>query len=240
MSTDLPPPPADALPHADDLPTAGLPVADDLPRVEVTAATPLLIDRYLPQFQAVEREHLVVDADIEATWDALVHLDLMTVHSPLLDAAMAARGLPEKVAAWLGRATPPAPPPPELLLTGGMGLPGWLPLGREPGSELLLGAVGRFWTPTIEWYDVTGMTPEAFAAFSEPGWGRIAAGFSLRPYGEARTLASYEARTQTHDDESATRFARYWVLVRPFVGHIMRATLDALGDAAAARTARSS
>jgi hypothetical protein len=39
------------------------------------------------------------------------------------------------------------------------------------------------------------MTPEEFAAFAEPGWGRIAAGFSLLPYGTARTLVSYEART---------------------------------------------
>jgi len=72
------------------------------------------------------------------------------------------------------------------------------------------------------------MTPDRFAAFEEPGWGRIAANFTLRPYGRRRTLVSYEARTATGDPDAARRFARYWRLVRPFVGHIMRATLATL------------
>jgi len=58
-------------------------------------------------------------------------------------------------------------------------------------------------------------------------WGRIASNFSLRPYG-VRTLISYEVRTVTADAESAAWFTRYWRLIRPFVGHIMRATLDAV------------
>ena len=76
------------------------------------------------------------------------------------------------------------------------------------------------------------MTPEQFAAFAEPGWGRIAAGISLRPFGDTRTLVSYEARTATHDPAAARGFERYWRLVRPFVGTIMRATLRAVRDSA--------
>ena len=71
------------------------------------------------------------------------------------------------------------------------------------------------------------MTPERFAAFAEPGWGRIAANFSLRPYG-TRTLVSYDVRTVTADPDSERRFARYWRIIRPFVGHIMRAALAAV------------
>jgi hypothetical protein len=51
------------------------------------------------------------------------------------------------------------------------------------------------------------MTPPQFAAFDEPGWGRIAAAFSLRHYGTSRTLISYEARTATGDPRVARRFA---------------------------------
>ena len=68
------------------------------------------------------------------------------------------------------------------------------------------------------------MTPEAFAAFTEPGWGRIAANFTVLAYTPLRTLVSYEVRTATADPDSARRFARYWTFIRPFVGHIMGTT----------------
>lgn len=189
----------------------------------------MLIDRYLPSFDVTRIEHTVVNADIATTWRALRELDLTTVHTPLLDAAMAVRTLPGRVAAWTGRRRSVPPPPPELRLSGDSpGLEGWLFLGEVPEQEIVLGAVGRFWQSDIAWFDVSEMTPDEFRVFAEPGWGRIAAGFSLRPYGETRTLASYEARTATADPESARRFRRYWTLVHPFVGHIMRAALAAV------------
>lgn len=188
----------------------------------------MLIDRYLPSFQATEIEHLVVNADIGTTWAALVDLDLLDVHSPLLDTAFFVRGLPAKVMTRLGRRPEPGDAGPAELRLWGIdehGVEGWLSLGERPGREVAFGAVGRFWKPTIEWYAVGTMTPEQFAAFEEPGWGKIAANFSLRQYGEERTLVSYEARTVTTDRDSAQRFARYWALIRPFVGHVERAAL---------------
>jgi hypothetical protein len=199
----------------------------------MTNANAMLIDRCLPDFDVTLIEHTVVNADVETTWRALLELDLLDVHSPLLDAAFFVRGLPAKVAARRGRAKP-SDVPAELKLGNAdeRVLEGWLPLGQIENREIALGAVGRFWKPNIEWYDVTEMTPDEFAEFEDPGWGRIAASFTLRPYGEGRTLLSYEARTVTNDDESAKRFARYWGLVRPFVGHVMRAALTTVrGDA---------
>ncbi|WP_037039870.1 hypothetical protein [Pseudonocardia halophobica] len=184
----------------------------------------MLIDRYLPRYDTTIVEHTVAESDLAATWQALCALDLARVHSPVMDAAMAVRGLPDRLARLAGRPASPAPPA-QLPLRGGPSLPGWLSLGEVAEHEIALGAVGRFWQPVIEWYDVTGMTPEGFAAFAEPDWGKIAANFSLRPYGTSRTLVSYEARTLVTEQDSARRFARYWTLVRPFVGHIMRATL---------------
>lgn len=189
----------------------------------------MLIDRYLPEFDVTLIEHLVVDAEPVATWRALQDLDLMQVHSPLLDAAFFVRGLPVKVSGWFGRTGQTPPSPPELKLMGdGLGMDGWLALGEVTGREIAFGAVGRFWRPNIAWYDVRGMTPERFAAFREPGWGRIAANFSLRQYGAARTLISYEARTATADPDAARDFARYWTVIRPFVGHVMKAALAAV------------
>lgn len=96
--------------------------------------------------------------------------------------------------------------------------------------------MGRFWRPVIEWRDVA---PADFGGFAEPGWGKIAANFSMAPYGESRTLLSYQCRTTTTDPGARRRFMRCWWLIRPFVAHIMRATLKAIKtDAEAAAIGR--
>jgi hypothetical protein len=203
----------------------GPPATDDGP-TPAPGAESLLIDDALPRFDVTRREHLVVDADVPTTWAALLATDLMDVHTPLLDAAFWVRGLPARL-----RSGQPAPVPPSLRLDGDVPLEGWLALGRREGRELALGAVGRFWQADITWRTLADAAE--FAAFEEPGWGRIAAGFSLRPYGTARTLVSYEARTAVPDESSRRRFVRYWELVEPFVGHIMRATLRTVAADAA-------
>lgn len=182
----------------------------------------LLVDEMLPEFDVTLAVHRIVDAPVATTWDALRALDLTRVHSPLIDASFWVRTLPARL-----RGAAPESPPPIVLGADTVALPGWVRLGERPGNELAIGAVGRFWTPSIEWYDVTAA---AFRAFREPGWGKIAVSFSVRPYGAARTLVTYECRTATHDDASRRAFARYWTLIRPFVAHLMRATLDTLQD----------
>lgn len=174
----------------------------------------MLIESAMPQFDVVIAEHIVVRADPATTFTAAKSLDFLTVRTPLLTASMWIRGLPER---WRGD---PAPRPSRLVLTDNPGLPGWTLLGERPGREIVFGAVGKFWQPTIEWRDV----PQTeFTEFAEQGWGKIAANFSVTEYGQ-NTLLSYECRTVTTDPESRRRFRRYWWLIRPFVGHIMRAT----------------
>lgn len=179
-------------------------------------AQPMIIDLQLPACDVVLAAHRVVNADPAATFAAARGLDFLTVRTPLLTAAMWARGLPDRL-----RHRTPAPLD-KLTLADGTGLPGWLLLGVREDSEVAFGAVGKFWQPAIEWRDV----PLAeFAGFSEPGWGKIACNFSVRQYGPGRTLLTYECRTATTDAASRRRFARYWRLIRPFVAHIMRATV---------------
>jgi hypothetical protein len=176
----------------------------------------MIIDSVMPLYDVVIAEHLVVNADAATTYCAARGLDLLTVHTPLLDAAMWVRQVPSRLA---GR---PAAPLPRLVIGEGLGMPGWLVLGERVGQEIAFGAVGRFWQPVIEWRDVDAAD---FAGFREPGWGKIAANFSVTPYGSNKTLLSYECRTATTDPESHRRFARYWWLIRPFVAHVLRATL---------------
>jgi hypothetical protein len=181
----------------------------------------MIIDDVMPSPDVTIAAHEIVAADLATTFAAASGLDFLSVRTPLLDAAMWVRGLPERI-------TGGAPAvPPRLVLGEEPGLPGWCVLGRRTDTELAFGAVGRFWTPHIEWRDTP---PAEFADFHEPGWGKIAADFSVRPYGPAHTLLSYECRTETTDAASRRRFARYWQVVRPFVGHIMRATVRTIRD----------
>ncbi|AQA06093.1 hypothetical protein BVC93_03185 [Mycobacterium sp. MS1601] len=176
----------------------------------------MIVEATQPRYDAILVRHAVVDADPAHTLEAAAGLDLLTVRTPLLVAAMWIRGLPAKLTG-----TTPLQPPSLVIADGG--LPGWLVLGRDE-REIAFGAVGRFWTPVIEWRDVPR---EEFAAFDEPGWGKIVANLSVRPYGNQRTLLSYECRTVITDARSRRRFQLYWLVVRPFVAHIMGATLAA-------------
>jgi hypothetical protein len=183
----------------------------------------VIIDEYLPQYETAIAEHIVVNAGPDTTWRVARDLDLLRVHTPLMDAAMWVRGLPARLRGQ------PKQVLKRLSLTDGDALPGWLILGEQEGQETAFGAVGKFWQGTIEWRDVPLIH---FARFAEPGYGKIACNFSVRPYGPRRTLLSYECRVATTDEQARRKFARYWWIVRPFVGHIMRATLATIrGDA---------
>ncbi|WP_433664590.1 hypothetical protein ACQPW1_22125 [Nocardia sp. CA-128927] len=185
----------------------------------------MLIESAEPVFDAMIAEHQIVQADLATTFRAARSLDFLTVRTPLLTTAMWLRGLPNR---WSGH---PASPLPRLVVADGVGLPGWLLLGEQPEREITFGAVGKFWQPDIEWRDVAQAD---FAGFAEPGWGKIAANFSVERYGQHATLLSYQCRTVTTDPDSRQRFLRYWWLIRPFVAHIMRATVHTIRNNAEA------
>lgn len=185
---------------------------------------PLLIDELLPVFDVTVFNHAVVDAGVPVTYQAVRELDLLEVIrvSPVIRLLFAARGVPESLLARV-RSHQPVPAPDTLPLAGsGEGVPGWALLGEEPGRELVVGAIGTFWTPQIEWLEIP---PGEFADFDEPGFGKIAWSFSVSPYGEARSLVTNECRTKTTDPESQRRFLRYWRLVRPFASYVMACSL---------------
>ena len=82
--------------------------------------------------------------------------------------------------------------------------------------------MGVFWRGEIRWTDVTA---EEFATFAESGYGKIACNFSVRPYGPDRTVLMFDCRVATTEEQSHRAFRRFWTVIRPFVGHIMRAAL---------------
>jgi len=180
-----------------------------------------IIDAALPAFDVVITESVVVDADVPTTYRVARALDFLKVRTPLLDAAFWARGLPER----FGHKR--AAPPTRLVLGEGDTLPGWIVLGEVPDAELAFGAVGKFWQGRIEWKPVERAD---YAAFSEPGFGKIACDFRVKSCADGRSLLTYECRTATTSPDARANFARYWRIIRPFVAYIMRATIATIRD----------
>jgi hypothetical protein len=202
----------------------------------------LLIDEYLGEYDFTRIEHLVIDAPTSAVYETLRDLDLLMVRSPIADLAMFVRGLPDKIGKIRRHNEPPAPPLPAFKLSALFDregfehpetLEGWIGLAEEHGREISFGAVGKPWMAEIEWKTVPAFD---FAGFDEPGWAKIAASVSVREYGSKRTIVTYEARTALTDDASRDRFRRYWTLVSPFVGTIMKAMLRTIDERLEAAT----
>ncbi|MFF4360008.1 hypothetical protein [Streptomyces sp. NPDC001604] len=198
------------------------------------AGESLLLDGALPEFGFSRLECAALAAAPPAAYEAARGLDLLTIDSPLLNAAMSLRGLPDRLR---GRSmpSPPSLRVADLFDTAGEAWEGqpWVALGDKPGRELVFGAVGKPWRASIEWRRVE---PEQFTSFGEAGWAKMAAAFVVHPYGTRRSLLTYEARTACTDPASTARFGRYWTLVSPGVGVVLRGTLRAIKAAAEQRS----
>ena len=183
----------------------------------------MVIDSAMPSYDVVIAEHILVRTDPATTYRAARGLDLLRVHTPLLDAAMWVRQLPSRLT---GR---PAPHLPRLVIGEGVGIPGLAGTRRTRRSRRSPSAPsadsgwsGRSWptscAPRCARSSPTGGAAStqvlvAFPGFTEPGWGKIAANFWVRSCGANRTLLSYECRTGTTDPRSRRSFARYWSLI---------------------------
>ncbi|WP_126664309.1 hypothetical protein [Haloterrigena salifodinae] len=190
----------------------------------------MLIDRYVPEYDVTVIRHAVVDADPETTYEAMLTADLLDT-GPIVRALGALRAAPIAIARRI-RGESGAPPPERMRFVDVPETDEWMLLEEAPGEEFVFGAVGKFWKPEIEWHRVD---PEAFSAFDEPGYAKLAIGLSVRPYGEGRTLLSYEARTATTDDRARRNFRRYWRVIGPFAGYLMSRALERIESDAEAR-----
>jgi hypothetical protein len=191
----------------------------------------MLLDDLLHEFDATRIEHRVVPGSQAGVYAVAVHVDFIEVvrHNIAVRSLFGARAGAERLAAAVRRSGPPAPAP-ELDALRLEDLPergDWIRLGEDPPHELAFGVVGRFWSGETVWEEIDAA---GFASFERPGYARIGCNLSFRPYGDERTLVSYEARTQATDPASRRAFLRYWRVVSPFVGVVMRSTLSLIAE----------
>jgi hypothetical protein len=187
-----------------------------------------MLDWLLPDFDATIVEHEVIAGDPESIYRVVKAVDMAEIpkHYAAVRVLFAARGAAERlVNALLGRTAPPPVPEGALRLCDMPEHGDWVKLADEPPDEFAFGVVGRFWGGETVWETIDA---DRFVAFDRPGFAKIGCSISLRPYGTAHTLVSYEARTQALDPESRAHVLRYWRVVRPGVAIVMRAFLHAV------------
>jgi hypothetical protein len=142
----------------------------------------MLIDRVLPDFDA---------------YAAALAVDFVDAirQSQAPRALLALRAQTERIASVLRRSGSAVKAVgPEALRLADLPERGeWVRLGADPPNEIAFGVIGRFWVGETAWERIDASD---FSAFTRPGYATIACNFSFRPYGEARTLVSYEARTR--------------------------------------------
>ena len=166
----------------------------------------MLIERYLPRYDAIETHSIVIDAPRDAVWTTLRTGDIGS--SWIVKLLMGLRML------FAGRrdrrdAT-------EATTIDRMERHGFGILDEEPGRELVIGIHGRFWRPTG---NTLPFDRDAFAQPVPAGVARAAWNFTLDDTPRGTKLTT-ETRVLAGDAASRRKFRLYWLVVRPFSGLI--------------------
>ena len=172
-----------------------------------------LLDRFLPRYDVHEVHGTRVDAAAGA-----VHAALLAVRSdeiPLFRTLLTLRGLRAPFAEG-------SRPVLQSAQEGGFAV-----LAEEPGREIVLGVIGKFWRQRDR--DVRPIaSPSAFTAFALPGYARAAMNFRIEPAAEGGCWLTTETRVAATDDGARRAFRAYWLVVHPGSALIRRMWLRAL------------
>jgi hypothetical protein len=194
----------------------------------------VLLDEWMGESHWAERHSVWIGARPAVVFEAVQTTDLAGPWA--VRALMALRAVPAVLSdpkgAWRRRRESRGP----VTLRRVMGHD-FARLAEEPGRELVLGLVGRFWTPT------GSLVPTDAARFRQPlppGLAQAAWNFAVEP--EARddhpgTRLTTETRVRCADEATRRNFARYWRVVRPFSGFIRMRMLGAIRREAETRPA---
>ena len=173
-----------------------------------------LLDRFMRTYDVAERHHVQVRAPARVTLAAAREQDLCRL--PLVRAIFRGREL-------ILRSTPDRQVRPRGLLAEVQSI-GWGILA-ETDREIVVGAVTKPWEANVTFRAVS---PSQFAAFSEPGYVKIAWTLRADAVGADESIFRTETRVVTTDAESRARFRRYWAFFSPGIILIRRWSLAPL------------
>lgn len=166
---------------------------------------------FIPQPRLREVDHVDVGVSPAEAYEVVRHFDL--TRSKLVEALFQLRLIPARLR---GEDVPEDALRLDVIGTSG---PGFHVLYDDPGQGFGIGAVGRFWETDITYRDIS---PDQFAEFAEPGWGKVAWEVRFEPLGERATRIILEVRVTATDDAAWQKQRRYFRLIGPFSRFIRR------------------
>lgn len=181
-----------------------------------------LLDRFMPDYEVVERHRMAVKAPAAVTFAAAKDLNL--------DSGIA-RVLFNARALALGGAIDRRPMVPQPFVAQAQAI-GWRVLAEVPGSQIVFGAVTKPWEAAPGF---RGIPAAEFAAFAEPDYVKIVLTLRADPAGTEGSIFRTETRACTTDPEARRKFRIYWALVKPGVGLIRLLMLGPIKDEAERR-----
>jgi hypothetical protein len=181
-----------------------------------------LLDRFMPSYDVAERHHVRIAAPSALTLAAAREVDLQG--SPFVRAIIKAREV------ILG-ATPDDRPRLRALLAEVQSL-GWGVLAEVPEREIVVGAVTKPWEANVTF---RALPSDQFAAFSEPGYVKIAWTLRAESIGANDSIFRTETRAVATDATARAKFRRYWSFLSPGIILIRWAILGPLKSEAERR-----
>jgi len=178
-----------------------------------------LIGRFMPDYSLRQLDRVAVAAGPERAYETVRRIDIQRL--AFARALFGLRTLPQRVLAALGGRAERRGISSRIEDITRPGS-GFLLLGEEPGHEVVVGSVGKFWQPSIEF--VT-LTPETFRTFSWTGFGKVAWCLRVERREGGGAWIAVELRVGATDAASLSRFRRYWLLVGWFSRAIRRGLL---------------
>jgi hypothetical protein len=177
----------------------------------------MLIDSFAPNPDAVESHSITIAASPDVVYRALWTTDF---GSPVIKLLLGLRSLPGYVARGFRSFPRSQRVTLQTLLDSGFGV-----LAEEPGREIALGVIGRFWRPA------GNLSPFNRADFDRPvppGFAHAVWNFRVTADASGRTVLITETRVVCGDRTSRRKFLIYWSIVRPLSGLIRRIMLRAV------------
>lgn len=186
-----------------------------------------LISEHRPRPRLREVDRIPVAASPPDAWALVRAMDLYAL--PEARALFALRTIPERLAGGkpASRATIE-----DIVAPGNA----FQCLGERPGSEIVVGAIGRFWKAHIPFIHVA---PEQFGRFARPGYGKVVWSLKVDPRSGGGSWISVDLRVDATSDAAWRSFQRYWHVIGPFSRAIRHGILNYFEERAGAAPAES-
>jgi hypothetical protein len=156
----------------------------------------MLIDQVIPRYDEREYHQIEIRGDRRKVYQTARSIDFSD--SIIIRTLFRLRGLPASSTNLNG-----------LLQVG------FLLVDEIPLEEFVLGLVGKFWTYRAQ---ILKLDAVQYGEFNQKGYAKLAWNFAIQESAPGLVRLSTETRIVCTDEQSKSRFKRYWFLIGRFSG----------------------